>query len=74
MSVHFISGKPGGGKTLYAVRLIVEELVHGKRCVVTNVPLKEGRLNQYLQERYPDRCIDLLGRLCVISEDDTAQF
>ena len=53
MSVHFISGKPGGGKTLYAMRLIVEELVRGTRMIVTNVPINLGRLNEYLQEKYP---------------------
>jgi hypothetical protein len=53
MSVHFISGKPGGGKTLYSVRLILDELVHGSRVIVTNVPLKLGELNKYIQERYP---------------------
>ncbi len=53
MSVHFISGKPGGGKTLYSVKLIVEELVHSDRIIVTNVPLKLGELNRYLQEKYP---------------------
>lgn len=53
MSIHFISGKPGGGKTLYSVRLIIEELVHGSRTVITNVPLLLPRLNEFLQEKYP---------------------
>lgn len=53
LSIHFISGKPGGGKTLYSVRLIVDELVRGERVIVTNVPLLLGRLNEYLQEKYP---------------------
>lgn len=53
MSIHFISGKPGGGKSLYSVRLIVDELIKGNRPVVTNVPLKLGRLNEFLQTKYP---------------------
>lgn len=53
MSIHFISGKPGGGKTLYAVRLIVDELVKGRRPVVTNVSLKLGALSKYWQDKYP---------------------
>jgi len=53
MSVHFISGKPGGGKTLYSVKLIVEELVHGHRTIITNVPLRLDMLNAYLQTHYP---------------------
>jgi hypothetical protein len=53
MSCHFIAGKPGGGKTLYSVRIIVDELVRGHRPIVTNVALKLDMLNAYLQERYP---------------------
>lgn len=52
MSIHFISGKPGGGKTLYSVKLIIDELVHGHRLIVTNVPLKLDRINEYLQTRH----------------------
>lgn len=52
MSIHFISGKPGGGKTLYSVKLIMDELVHGHRLIVTNVPLKLDRINEYLQTRH----------------------
>jgi zona occludens toxin (predicted ATPase) len=46
--------KPGGGKTLYAVRLIVDELVRGSRPVITNVPLNLGRLNEFLQQKFSD--------------------
>ena len=53
MSIHFISGKPGGGKTLYSVRLILDELVNGSRPIVTNVSLNLGRLNEYLQRAHP---------------------
>lgn len=52
MSIHFVSGKPGGGKTLYGVKLILDELVHGHRLIVTNVPLNMSRLNEYLQTHY----------------------
>ena len=54
MSIHFISGKPGGGKSLYGVRLIVDELIKGDRVIVTNVPLKLGEVNAYLQKNHPD--------------------
>ena len=53
MSIHFVSGKPGGGKTLYGLKLIVEELVLGKREIFTNVPLNLPELNAYVQARYP---------------------
>jgi hypothetical protein len=38
MSVRFISGKPGGGKTLYSVHLIYDELRFGRRNIVTMLP------------------------------------
>jgi len=70
MSVHFISGKPGGGKTLYALKLIIEELLYGTRPIYTNVPIHAGRLSEYLQQKYPNKTVDLLARL-VILDDET---
>lgn len=74
MSIHFISGKPGGGKTLYSVKLIVDELVYGVRVVVTNVPLDLARLNEYLQEKYPRKTINLHERIITFSEERMKGF
>lgn len=74
MSVHFISGKPGGGKSFYAMKLIVDELVLGSRVVVTNVPIRRGELSAYLQEKYPRWAGDLISRLRLLDETETAQF
>lgn len=74
MSVHFISGKPGGGKTLYAMKLIIEELLHGSRPIYTNIPIIPGALSEYLQQKYPDRQIDLLNRIRLLNETETAKF
>lgn len=74
MSVHFISGKPGGGKSLYSVRLIVDELVKGHRVIVTNVPIKPAELNAYLQKNYPDRVVDLFKRLRLLDDEETGHF
>jgi len=72
MSVHFISGKPGGGKSLYAVRLVVDELVHGSRTVITNLPLELGRLNEFLQERFPGKTVDIFQRIILLEDGDVA--
>ena len=72
MSVHFISGKPGGGKSLYAVRLVVDELVHGSRVVITNLPLELGRLNEFLQERFPGKTVDIFQRIVLLEDGDVA--
>jgi hypothetical protein len=54
VSVHFISGKPGGGKSLYATKLVFEELRFGTRHVVTNLALKPGELNEYYHKHFAD--------------------
>ncbi len=76
MAISFINGKPGSGKTLYAVMLIIRELLFGNRIVVTNVPLKLGRLNEYLQQVAPGRNIPLFGpnrRLILLDDNDQAR-
>lgn len=74
MSIHFISGKPGGGKSLYSVRLIVEELLVGHRHVITNVPLKLDALHSYVQEQAGDRVVDVIGRVWILDDDQTKEF
>lgn len=82
MSIHFISGKPGGGKTLYSVRLIVDELVCGNRLIVTNVSIKLGELNKYLQDKYPafyerqfiSGLTHISDRIKLIDEDELQTF
>ena len=59
--IHFITGKPGGGKSLYAMRRLIRELVFGNRDVVTNLPVRRDVLSEYLQRTYPDRLVDLCG-------------
>jgi len=40
MSIHFVTGKPGGGKGLVAMEEIVKELVNGERPIITNLPVQ----------------------------------
>ncbi len=82
MSVHFISGKPGGGKSLYGMRLLLDELVHGSRPIVTNLAVKIPELNLYLQQVYPhayNRRFTTTGRtifddVFLLIEDDLPKF
>jgi len=75
MSIHFVSGKPGGGKSRYTIGLIVDELVHGTRLVVTNMPVNWQNLNEYLQREFPDKSINLHSRLRVLDDEtETSQF
>jgi Zonular occludens toxin (Zot) len=68
--IHFISGKPGAGKSLYCMRLIVDELRRSNRPIVTNLPIKIGELNDYLQD---DPC-DVVGRVFLIDDDEMGRF
>jgi len=75
MSVHFISGKPGGGKSLYSMSILRDELLNGTRLIVTNLPVNIGRLNEWLQENYPTKNINLHERLRVLNDEtETGQF
>lgn len=74
MAIHFISGKPGGGKTLLALRLMLEELVYGSRLVVTNVSLKLPELNEFIQTKYPDASVNLFERVRILSEKECEEF
>jgi len=73
MSIHFISGKPGGGKSMYGVKLILEELTLGRRTVITNLPLRVGEVNRYIQE-HTEKAVDVVSRVWILDDDQTAQF
>src|ERR1051325_11106369 len=74
MAIHAISGKPGGGKSMYSVKLILDELLYGTRVVITNVPLHIPRLNEWLQTEYPSKTIDLFFRVRMLDEQMTSHF
>jgi len=42
VSVHFVTGRPGNGKGLVSVQVVVDELVQGERPVITNLPVRIG--------------------------------
>jgi len=63
--VHFVSGVPGGGKSLWVLQeWIVAELLYGKRIVVTNFAFGKNlvKMRQWMAERgIPDYRLQLLG-------------
>jgi len=74
MSIHAISGKPGGGKTMYSVKLILHELLYGSRVIITNVGLLAGEINAYIQKNYPNKSVNLFERLILIDEEQMGVF
>lgn len=74
MSVYFIFGKPGGGKSLLAFHRILHELRFGKRTVITNVPILPDKLAEFLQTSYPNESVDVLRRLRLIEAEQLGQW
>lgn len=73
MGIHFISGKPGGGKGLYSMKLIVEELRSGCRAIVTNLAVKPPDLAAFLHEKYGET-FGLLDRLTILEDENLNEF
>jgi len=65
MAIHFVTGNIGGGKGLYCMQLILEELRGRNRPIVTNFPLLQKDLARALELKYQDS-FDLCTRLHMI--------
>lgn len=73
--IRLLIGLPGDGKTLYAMHMIIRELVFSERKVVTNIEeIELGRLGEYIEQKYPDARIDLDQRLKIIPKALTQDF
>lgn len=71
-SIEFICGKPGGGKSMYATKLIIDELIHGQRPIVTNLALNLSRLQEYL-----DECghrVHVADRVRLLAKEEITEF
>lgn len=66
--LHFVYGKKGGGKSMYAVRSMIGILTQTARHVITNLPLNFGELKGYISERYPNFSDDLRSRITIVEE------
>jgi hypothetical protein len=85
MSITFITGKPGAGKGLVAVQEIVNELIYGKRPVITNLALRlhpwvtsdfkpRIGLRAYLARKFDGKTFDVDRRVFVVPDDDMESF
>lgn len=72
MSIHFVAGKPGAGKSLYAVKILLDELEHSDRHICTNLPLKVDEIAQYLIEKTGTS--DALRRLRILTDGEVLRF
>lgn len=69
-----VFGKPGSGKSRYATGKLIEQLVTTTRHIVTNLPLRLGELNAYLQEHHPELAPGVLDRITMLEDDDLGRF
>lgn len=72
MAIHFISGKPGGGKSLFSTQEIVRFITQTDRIIVTNVPIKLDNLQHYLHDL--GHTIHVQDRVRILDEDETRVF
>ena len=74
MSIHIILGKPGSGKSRHSTEVAGRQLLETNRNVVTNLPIDMGRLNEFLQERFPREPVDVVRRLRIMTDDEMRNF
>lgn len=71
--INFVTGKPGGGKSYYAVRQLLFELENTERFIVTNLSLNMEEIAVYLHERCKTP-IDLAKRVRLLTVDEVRRF
>jgi hypothetical protein len=73
MAIHFVTGKPGGGKSYFTVRQIVEELRRSERQIITNVALNLDALAEYCHENI-EKPVDVNKRIRMLTEAEVYTF
>jgi len=74
MSIHIITGKPGAGKSLYGVHMVIKQLRETQRNVVTNLPIDLAKLNQYLNLKFPTENLCAVTRVRILTDDQIRSF
>jgi hypothetical protein len=70
--IDIFTGMPRNGKTLGAVRRILQELVGGHAQIVTNIQLNMGEVADYVASRNP--LVDVRGRVYILQDGELLQF
>jgi len=74
MSIEFISGKPGNGKSLLAVKQLVETLkARPDIFFSTNLPLNMPRLCEYLHQKYGET-FNAAQRIRLLDDTESSEF
>lgn len=70
--ITFVTGIPGSGKGIVAMRYIREDLLASERTVVTNLPIRVPEFNEYLQKH--GFTGDINERLRILNADEVFEF
>lgn len=74
VAIHFITGRIGGGKGLYCMKLLEAEVRDTNRKIVTNFPLLMDEFAHQLHEKYGE-AFDILTRIHLIeSKNEIRNF
>jgi len=73
MSSRAISGRPGGGKSYYAVKLLLRELFSTDRPIVTNLPLRLENIVKFCISKGRED-IDVYDRIQILEDDQVPEF
>jgi hypothetical protein len=60
MSLYFVCGKVGAGKSYRGMVSILDQLLHDDRLIVTNLPVNLGAMADFLAKRHPTHNVCLL--------------
>ena len=60
MSLYFVCGKVGAGKSYRGMVSILDQLLHYDRLIVPNLPVNLGALTDFLAKRHPTHNVCLL--------------
>lgn len=69
-----ILGRVGSGKSLYAMHLLIEELRHSQRHIVTTLSVDKAKLNDYVQRKYAKEDLDVCGRIHRLTKEELRHF
>lgn len=69
-----ILGRVGSGKSLYAMHLLIEELRHSQRHIVTTLSVDKAKLNDYVQRKFPKEDLDVCGRIHRLTKEELRHF
>lgn len=69
-----VLGKFGAGKSRYGTQLLVDELLHTERPVVTTLAIDLPRINEYIQQLDPEHDHHVWQRVLAINKHQVAKF